>query len=541
MRLMPQSKRSELDKTGIACPADKMYLPDKTYISFKGRSIAVAACPYCNRVYSNSTDVLQNKIVLEDGREVIWSHLQIIHADKPKERRIQAVTPEFCNLPITVMAPKSRKALLGEHRIKAINRFPLEQKGDVILHGYLNVQTKEFSATPEAFTLKKIPAQVLPLLDIKDPENLLSTGKKSRKFLLAWEDAISGKKEAEKRAAERMKQQELHRQAVMDSAYPGQLYTVPLLRSGAEYKCPYCGRTLLNGIVIKCVVYRNFVPHHCIFVKVSYCKFCNIPISTQDEMAQIRKEISPNIVKVVYADSFPTKDQALAACYEKVKKLEHRRPPEIDGKTLPYSKESWGKELPNLSTLSACDSIFIYAKKCSCQKCQRKFDRDTITDRKATVLTKSDNPVDVNVQFCMGCGRYFMNLKSFYTYQKLYGDLKISLHFETNIPYDTDDIWINFARDSVLSRNGYNVKAGTSRETRQEILCRILNEGFATKHEVITLLTQFIQLHQTAKPEACARWREDLLFVNQFEIYRQDDAGKKELLQGARINMNQKE
>lgn len=541
MRPMPLSKRSELGKTGIACPVDKMYLLNKTYISFKGHSIAVAACPYCNRVYSNNTDVLQNKILLEDGREVIWSRLQIVHADKPKKRKVQAVTPEFCNLPITVIAQKSRKLPLGEDRIKAINRFTSGPKGDVIIHGYFNVQTKEFFATPEVFTLKKIPTQILHLFDINDPGNLLSVGKKSRQFLLAWKDAVESKKEADARDAAQMKRQELHRKAVMDSAYPGQLYTVPLLRSSAEYKCPYCGRTLLNGKVIKCVVYRDFVPHHCIFVKVSYCKFCNIPISTQDEMAQIRKKISPDIVKVVYADSCPTKDWTLAVCYEKVKKLEHRQPPKIDGKTLQYPKESWGKELPNLTTLSISDSIFIYAKKCSCKKCQQRFDQDTIADRKAIILTKSGNPVDINVQFCMGCGRYFMNLKSFYTYQKLYGDFKISLHFEVNIPYDTDDMWLNFARDSVLSRNGYNVKAGTSRENRQRILYRILNEGLATKHEVISLLTQFIQLHQTTKPGACARWREDLLFVNQFQIDSQDDAGQKELIQGARININQKE
>lgn len=71
MRPTPQSKRSELGKAGIACPVDKMYLPNKAYILFKGRSIAVAVRPYCNRVYSNNTDVLQNKIVPEDGREVI--------------------------------------------------------------------------------------------------------------------------------------------------------------------------------------------------------------------------------------------------------------------------------------------------------------------------------------------------------------------------------------------------------------------------------------------------------------------------------------
>lgn len=134
---------------------------------------------------------------------------------------------------------------LGEDRIKAINRFTSGPKGDVIIHGYFNVQTKEFFATPEVFTLKKIPTQILHLFDINDPGNLLSVGKKSRQFLLAWKDAVESKKEADARDAAQMKRQELHRKAVMDSAYPGQLYTVPLLRSSAEYKCPYCGRTLL--------------------------------------------------------------------------------------------------------------------------------------------------------------------------------------------------------------------------------------------------------------------------------------------------------
>lgn len=64
------------------------------------------------------------------------------------------MAPEFCHLPITVMAPKNRKALLDEHFIKAINRFSSEPKGDVILHGYLNVQTKAFFCDTGSLYLK---------------------------------------------------------------------------------------------------------------------------------------------------------------------------------------------------------------------------------------------------------------------------------------------------------------------------------------------------------------------------------------------------
>lgn len=541
IRSMPESQKPRLGNTGIACPVDKMCLLNKKFIGYKGHSIAIAVCPYCNQIYSNSADALQNQIVLDDGREVLWSRLQIIHADNPKKRRVRPVTPEFENLPVTVVAQKSKKALLSENIITATNSILPRQISNVVIQGYYNLQAKEFFATPEVFTLKKIPKQILHVLDIRDPNNILSLGKKNREFLAAWKNAISDKKEADEQEAELLKQKELHKQAIMRSAYPGQLYTVPLLRSSEEHRCPYCRKDLQEGRVIKCVVYKDFVPHHCVFVKVSFCKSCDIPISTQREMAQIRKNIAPDIIKVVYADDYSTKEAALAACYKKVERLEHKQPPKIDGNVLPYPKINWGRELPNLSALPESDSIFVYAKKCNCKKCQRRFGRDTIADRKATVLTKNGKSIDINVQFCMGCGRYFMNLKSLYTYQSLYGDLKITLHFDPNIPYSFNDMWVNFSENSVLSRNGYNVKAGTSIETRQRILRWILNEGIATKHEVISLLTQFIQLHQTTKPGACDRWREDLLFVNQLEIDHQNDAGRKNLIQGARININQKE
>lgn len=524
----------------VVCPVHKTALTEETYMTSDGRVINITTCPHCKRVYSGDSAAISDKIVLEDGREVVWSNLRMVHTNSKKERKIKVVNATVFNLPINVVN-KISVVLLGEYIIQAIDCFTINGNNIASVQGYFDVQKRKFYATLDMLTPNRIHTNHLETIDINDPLNLLSTENESKQFLNAWKAAKARNKNNSAKKVVLKQPKELHQHPEKLPSHYSQLYTVPLLRSGAEYKCPYCGQVLQDGVIIKCVVYRNFIPHHCVSVKVSYCKHCSLPISTQYEMEQIRKKTEPDLIKVVYANSFSTKEALLAVCHKKVKKLEPKQFPRIDEKALPYSKESWGKELPNLSTLSVSDSIFIYAKKCNCKKCQQRFGRDTISDRKATIQTKNGTSVNVNVQFCMGCGKYFMNLKSFYTYQKLYGDLKISLHFDANMPYYIDDIWTNFSRDSVLSRNGYNVKAGTSSEIRQRILCRILNEGFAAKHELISLLTQFIQLHQTTNPGACARWREDLLFVNQFEIDRQDDVGQKELLQGARINLSQKE
>ena len=106
----------------------------------------------------------------------------------------------------------------------------------------------------------------------------------------------------------------------------------------------------------------------------------------------------------------------------------------------------------------------------------------------------------------MGCGQYYMNLKSYYAYRKLYGDLMIQIQFDDAVSCE-ENTWQHFAQDSVLSRNGYSVRAGISQTSRQHILSNILEEGLATKHEVIALLTQFIQLQKNVLPEACSRWK----------------------------------
>ena len=529
-------------KIEIVCPIHRIALTEKTDISFKECSITVAFCPRCKCVYSNNSSAITNKITLNDGREVVWSNLHMLYADSQKKQTIKVVVPAFYNRPINIVR-KTSKLLAGENVIEAVDKITHHEAVVADIKGFFDVQEKKFYTTPNVFTLTKITARPLDIFDISDPDNLLSEGKKTKLFLQAWQADVAKKKQTELDKEKKKQRREQYKQKLMESAFPGQLYSVPLLRAYGQRRCPYCHKLIREKKIVRCVVYRESVPHHCIFVELSYCGNCDIPLCTQEKLANIRNDISPDIVKVVYAHArvMPTKDKLLALCYEKVERLEHKDPPKLEGKSLPYQRQKWEEEMPNLSALPASNAVYIYSKKCSCKRCQHRFGRDTIADRKATVLTKNGKSIDINVQFCMGCGRYFMNIKSLYAYQKLYGDLRVSLHFNSNVEYVVGDMWAGFADDSVLSRHGYNVKAGTSIANRRRILSWILTEGIATKHEVISLLTQFIQLHQTTKPGACARWREDLLFVNQFELERQENSGRKELVQGSKISTSQKE
>ena len=523
---------SRKNQAAIACPAHKTALPDATDVVYGKQSIKAALCPQCGVTYSNDPFVLLHPILTENGQPVKWSTFSTTVNTGKKKPPMRIVNPTFRNLPVNVIR-QGHRSVKGPHIVKSIDIVTLGQDTSVSIQGFFNLQTQKFYAFPSEFTLDRINARPLYQLELMDPENLLGKSKKKRAFL----QALQADRDAHLRKVER---EEKYRKAVVESAYPGQFYSVLLQRETTGNRCPYCGQAFAGKKIIKCVVYRDMSAHHCVYVEVAYCQHCDLPVCLPDQAQRIRNQIAPDIIKVFYANKFQTAPTALAACREKVVRLEHRKPPVPVPSTLPYGPKSWDHNLPQLSSLHESRSIFVYAKKCGCESCKRKYGRDTITDRKALVLTAAGESVEIHVQFCMGCGQYYINLKSYYAYRKLYGDLLLTLQFDDSISC-AEDAWQRFAQDSVLSRNGYSVKAGIPQIARQRVLSNILEEGLATKHEVIALLTQFIQLQKNTLPEACSRWREDLLFVNQYKIGQEKSAGSLSLKQGARIRKTQEE
>ncbi len=198
-----------------------------------------------------------------------------------------------------------------------------------------------------------------------------------------------------------------------------------------------------------------------------------------------------------------------------------------------YDPDTWRKSPPTIARGKEDDVLWIFSKKCTCKDCFDTWKVDTIVNRAAVVSTKSGKLVEVNVQFCMSCGKFYMNYESFKACQKIYGGLDVDLIYDHSIIHD--DFEHEFDDYSILSTHGYNVKNGTPRTTRQSILSHILDEKISTKHEIIKLLTQFIKINKNRCPDACRKWQEDILFVNQYHIEDQENVGLLQIKQGGKI------
>lgn len=172
--------------------------------------------------------------------------------------------------------------------------------------------------------------------------------------------------------------------------------------------------------------------------------------------------------------------------------------------------------------------IYVYSHICHCIKCEQKHGVPTICDRQALVQTLTGKWVAIAIQYCQGCNKGFINQEILDSYRKKFGDLLFERYYsESNmIPLGTN----KFGKDSILSRCGYSVEKGTTKESRQTILAYILDSKKATKAEIQELISFFIQFHkqpQFANARQC--WREDLFFVVNYEIETQSLIGRANL------------
>lgn len=185
--------------------------------------------------------------------------------------------------------------------------------------------------------------------------------------------------------------------------------------------------------------------------------------------------------------------------------------------------------------LSKEKKVHLYSLFCHCSTCIEKYGTDTIVDCNALVATRKGTLERVTVQFCQGCGRYFMNYTTFDTYNKRYGGILCECTFSNdNEQYDND---FGFAPDSILSRCGYSVKADISQDERQCILQFILDSGRASKWELQELMSRFINI-RTNMPSmqgAIERWKEDIAFVADYKAGAQTDVGIATIKQAGKI------
>lgn len=189
----------------------------------------------------------------------------------------------------------------------------------------------------------------------------------------------------------------------------------------------------------------------------------------------------------------------------------------------------------NLSYIPAGNVIQLYSLRCHCSKCSNRFDQDTIVDCTAYVNTKSGREVPVTVQYCSGCGSFFMNYDVFVGYQAKYGALSFECKLEQS--EFEDDVDFGFADTSFLSRAGYSVRASVSQRRRQIILKGLLDSGKYTKWEITEKISEFIKLRKNNPDmrDAIKRWEEDIAFVADYDADNQTRVGRASFKQGGKI------
>ena len=304
-------------------------------------------------------------------------------------------------------------------------------------------------------------------------------------------------------------------------ALPYECYTIPLLKGSLQ--CPFCSKYLIKRCILRVVVYQKQAPSKIVFEKGWYCETCRTPFIDHNTEVELLKSVSPGMIYVFDAKTCSSPRHLLERTREKILIRNNlTQPPAlITAKTTSSISEPHESPdiLPNLSCIPGT-KVFVYAEKCHCSACEKKYGKNTIQNRTALVETLKHQTVQVTVQFCTECGKYYMNLLTFRQYCKKYGGILLECFIDPGI-YQKNSSWLNFQADSILSRCGYSVREGIPKEYRQTILAYILDSKKATKREILELISAFIRIRHNRMPDACKRWEEDLLFVSQYHIQNQ--------------------
>lgn len=488
------------------------------------RKMDVGYCRKCQLFYTNQQEIAMHPTARVLEIPVVWNP-KLFREYRGKKSRPFFETPtiHLRNVPVHIerKCPSAGQDVVADawDQIKAPDGFPIKISGVYALRsrGFVcSLKSYLVAVTPEDDPyVQRVDPKSLVEKARKDPKNgynkkALAVARRKREQYGVW------KKRQSKQEAQRKQMEQLER-----SALPYQCYTLPLLKGATN--CPFCGGALTKQI-LRVVVYHKQRADKVIFVLGWYCAHCEVPLINQEVETELLRRVAPDMVYVFDVKSCRTPQELLNRAREKILVRElpkTSKPLELSEtkKIVDTDNVQVSETLLNLS-YEPNAKVLVYAERCHCAACQKKYGRDTIQNRTALVETITHKTIQVTVQFCTGCGKYFMNFSTFQQYCKKYGGILLECVVTPEL-YKKNASWLNFQPDTVLSRCGYSVREGISKEYRQTVLAYILDSGRASKQEIMEKITGFIRLRRTRMPAACKRWGEDLLFVSEYQIQRQ--------------------
>lgn len=138
------------------------------------------------------------------------------------------------------------------------------------------------------------------------------------------------------------------------------------------------------------------------------------------------------------------------------------------------------------------------------------------------LLGRNGKTVQLNVNYCCQCQKYFISYAEYLHYRKLYGTLLGNLKMEKALTSQND---FDLAEESILHLCGYSVSqaANLTAHARREILQYLIDSKVSSKAEIINYLNNFIGINGKKQNmgEAVRHWSEDLSWVRDYKINSQ--------------------
>ena len=155
-------------------------------------------------------------------------------------------------------------------------------------------------------------------------------------------------------------------------------------------------------------------------------------------------------------------------------------------------------------------------------KCQR--DSHNVVPATAVFIGRNECDIQLSVNYCYDCNRFFINYVSYEAYRNKYGFLIGNIVLEDDSKFSFGDTVLS--EESPLKLCGYSVNQqdGYSRETRQYIIAKIISRGIMTKSDVIRYLEYFISMNgkRRGNEVAVMKWKQDLEFALAYNFEDQD-------------------
>lgn len=162
------------------------------------------------------------------------------------------------------------------------------------------------------------------------------------------------------------------------------------------------------------------------------------------------------------------------------------------------------------------DILYIYKGETKCF--QEHHHIESVT---ATVLARRGNKVDININCCDDCHKYFISESEFFHYRDLYGivcGLKVDRQSSGYAKFP-------MAEYSILRLYGYNVgkEDNLSDDERQNLLKILVEHGYVKKPEIIKYLEMFIRMNQNRVEMAVSvcKWTADLSYIRDLSLENQ--------------------